>query len=593
MLTPVRTPGNGSNSGTLLDTEQEAAVGRLLNSMLFSRLLAAVMIANVLAMALCNLIQVKASHLGFIYPAVLLGCLPALLLANRKRTAMKITRPMVIWMLGMWVFLSLLRLPYSLEWLPGNQAFAQWDDNARLADLISMTLSDHYPLRHPLNQQYLFSYYYAALMPLAFLKLALPILTLKDTLFLGNAWYHFLTLFSLLEVINVLLPTRRSMWTMIYLCTVFGGLDWIADAVLKGNEWIAHHEWWQDCGLLHGNAQISSFFTGLMWTCHHFAAAYSCILAWVFVYHFQFPHNRYAKPWHVGLLLISGFHSSIFGVLPLALIAVAEHRYIRKNLFIPGISLPLLSIFLVPMSVYINRYLPTTLTMPTLEIHVFEQHLANKIISFPIWLTLVVGIELIFIPYILIFLYNKFTYKEKLFFIFSLIFLISTYFIAFPLANTYSMRGMFIPGFIFFLLFAKYAPSIPIVERITHNYRCAIVGSMIVILLSFGTFLEWMWCANMSYRSMSIVSNQTVDTVLENMLRKNFKAIARDSSTKYYVRSGDDCSPATTMFPHFRCYYYNAEKLLQIPLEEMEFWEKEFLSIDPSHGMSHTVQSSN
>lgn len=555
------------------------AVTLPLKSLLCSRLLAAILITNMLTMSLCNLFELKTITTVFIYPAFFLMTLPYLLSGKNKRTSMKITPQMVLWVFTMWMLLTLVRLPYSLEWLPGNQVFAQFDDSPRLANLIGMTLSDNYPCKNPLNQNYLLSYYYAALMPLSFLKLAIPLLTLKDVLFLGNTLYHFLILFSILEVSNLLLPSRRSIWIMIYLCTIFGGLDWLADILLRGNGLIAHHEGWHKCDLLHGNAQISSFFTGLIWAFPHFAAAHACVLAFVFLYYFIFQY-RYVKPLAIGLLLISGFHSSIFALLPMGLIGIAEHRYVRKILAQFNILLPLIVIFAVPLFLYTDRIIYTGMRFARFRISFTDIFVLDKILSFPIWVVLTSAVDLAFIPISLIFLYAKFTHKEKMYFLASLSFFLSTYIVAFAQGNNYSMRGMFVPTFIFFLLFAKYVPDLPIIKKIICSSRTAVLAIITLVLFSAGTFLEIGWCAKMTYGSMTVLGNSFGIAPPEYIISRNYRAISRDSSIKQYERSPNDClGDKIPEMPHLRCAHFNAEKLMDVPLDNMDHWEKEFLRL--------------
>jgi hypothetical protein len=549
-----------------------------LKSLLYSRILAAILIANILTMSLCNAFELKTISIVFIYPAFFLMTLPVLFSGKNKRTSMKISASMILWMFGAWAILTLLRLPYSLEWIPGNQAFVQFDDNQRLADLISMTLSANYPCKNPLNQHYLLSYYYAALVPLAFLKLAIPLLTLKDVLFLGNALYDFLILFSILEISNLLLPSRRSVWAMIYLCTAFGGLDWIAAIVFQGKGLIAHHEWWQKVSLLHGNAQISSFFTGLMWTSSHFAAAHACVLAFVFLYYFIFKY-RFVKPLSIGLLLISGFHSSVFALLPVGLIGIAEYRYVRKLLTNFKILLPLIIIFAIPLFLYTDRIIYTGMRFAKFHISITGMIVLDKILSFPIWLLLINAVELAFMPLILWFLYAKFTRKEKMYFIASLLFFLSTYFVAFAQGNNYSMRGMFIPTFVFFFLFAKYVPNLPIMERIIRSSRAIALAIITLVLFSIGTLFEIAWCAKMSYGAMSVMGDKFHIALPEHIISRNYRAIARDSSINQYERTPYDCIQEKTSRLQIPCAHFNAEKFMNVPVDSMDNWEKEFLRL--------------
>jgi hypothetical protein len=559
--------------------EIKTAVTHPLKSLLFSRILAAMLIANILTMSLCNLFELKIISLVFIYPAFLLLIMPVLASGTNKRTSMKISTNMILWMFVMWAILTMIRLPYSLEWLPGNQAFVLFDDNARLADLISMTLSDSFPLKNPLNQNYLLSYYYAALMPLAFFKLAIPLLTLKDVLFLGNALYHFLILFSLLEVSNLLLPSRKSIWIMIYLCTAFGGLDWLADIVLNGNSLIAHHEWWQKNSLMHGNAQISSVFTGLVWAYSHFTAAHACVLAFVLLYYFIFRY-QFVKPLFIGLILVSGFHSSIFALVPLALIGIVEYRYLRKILMNFKILLPLALIFVVPLFLYAGRIIHTGMKFASFRISITDMVVLDKILSFPVWFILASAIDLAFIPVLLCFLYAKFTPKEKMYFAASLLFFLSTYIAAFAQGNNYSMRGMNLPSFIFFFLFAKYVPNHPAIAKIFSKSRAIAIAAMALVLFSIGTFIEIGWCTKMSYGVMSVMGNRFGVRLPEYIIRRNYRTIARDSSSKRYDRSPDDCIQyKMPSMPHQRCTHFNAEKLMDVPIDNMDKWEKEFLRL--------------
>lgn len=104
-----------------------------------------------------------------------------------------------------------------------------------------MAAGGSYPLPRPSNQQSLLSHYYAALFPLAWCKLAIPVLTLKDCIVFGNLLYHALFLLSLLEVAPRLVRRPAAATLFVFLMTLFGGLDIFAGHLIP----FEHTEPWK------------------------------------------------------------------------------------------------------------------------------------------------------------------------------------------------------------------------------------------------------------------------------------------------------------------------------------------------------------
>jgi hypothetical protein len=272
----------------------------------FSRLLAAVLLANLSSLVILNGLSLPVGATLLIYPAAFVAAAALLFRPSARAPRMPVPRSMIWFAMIVVAMLTVPRLGYLLEWLPGNAVLAQADDYGRLAELVSMTLSDAYPLRHPSNQHYLLSHYYTALYPMAWLKLAVPWLTLKDCIVLGNLLYHGLFVFALLEMATRWLPSRRRAFLLVSLCTVMAGLDWIFQARLP----FAHDEHWGRT-VFGALREVSGFFTAYYWVFHHAAALFSLLIALLLAHTVRFRHRR-VKWLLIGLLAINALYSSVF-----------------------------------------------------------------------------------------------------------------------------------------------------------------------------------------------------------------------------------------------------------------------------------------
>lgn len=539
----------------------------LLQGLLFTRLLAAVLIANVLSLAICNVTGIDTGLLPVVFLTLTAAAWLTLRSAFVKPAPRRLTTPMVLWSGVFWLALVLPRLVYVLEWLPNNTVLLTWDDIQRTAGLISMTASEGFPLRHFANQRYLFSYYYAAMIPWASLEILLPLLTLKDVLFLGNAAYYFLILASLLEVLGRLLPTRRAIWVMLFFATVYGGLDWIAGAVLGDGPLIGHHEWWQRRLPLAGDVQVSSSFVAMFWATPHFVAFYCAVLAYAMRQYLLFK-PRIAKPVVIGLLLLSGFYSSVFAFLGVVPFLVVEWRYLIKQFTRPAVLGVLLSVFYIPLFMYTDKPGEIAFRLGSVEPMVRSgSELLDLVVSLISSIALGTLVELAMVPAILLALGSQLTRRERRYLAAAWVFHCSTYFVSFHLWNNYAMRGMLLPTFVFFVLFARNIDTLSR-ARWASAVRRPSVAACLGLLLSFGTVLEGAYTARRAILSMSLAQERLYHTSFVKDLPADYRGLARDRTVSHYDASRDE-----------PLRYYNAEKLLDIGLDAMAPAELEQLTL--------------
>ncbi len=266
----------------------------------FTTILIAVAITNFATLVIMNLLDLSVRLTAPIYLVCAIG---AWLLANRvqwRRLSIKIDRISVGLAVIILILLTIPRLTYVSEWIPGNTVAVIGDDFRRLGLLASMTLSDAYPLRHLCNGHYLLSYYYASFYPWVVVKLLVPWVTLKDTIFLGNLFYQALLLGSLVELAHLLMRNTASVRILLFFTMVFGGFDWTVAGTL-----LTDCEWWQ-ARLFHADTQITAFYTAQLIVIHHFLSFYLMLLAYVVFFYSRIAGSRRLKAWIVLLLCALG-----------------------------------------------------------------------------------------------------------------------------------------------------------------------------------------------------------------------------------------------------------------------------------------------
>ncbi len=532
---------------------------RWLSELRFTRTLAAVLLANLTALVILNAFRLRPAHLLLVYPLALGGFWWGLSKTRVRRARQEIPGWMIAWALAFAAFLTVPRLPYLLEWIPGNVVLAQADDWARLPELVSMTLSERYPLRHFANQDYLLSHYYAALYPMAFFKTLLPVITLKDAIIAGNLLYHLLLAMSLLELSFRFFTSRRSAALFFFLATLFGGFDWLFQA----QQLFSHAEFWPH-QVLGARREVSSYFTGMYWVVHHFVAFYSLVLA-VGVARWLGFRRRAVKTAVLGLLVINAFYSSVFAFLPALLLGRPELLRLLRRTWRTR-TLPLLAVvFLVPLFLYTNRVEPQTLALAPVHLGLFAQPLLEVSASFLAYVLLVSVVDLAGIPLLLGALYRRFDRRDRRYFLGAMVFLASTYCVESIGFNNYAMRGMFLPVWVFYYLLAKHAAGL------LPRLRRGVVAAL-GLVLSFGTFREW---THLSYQPLMHsywywhIRGREPPPQVTAELRPIYRDLARDRSVRFYAPSSGDLRSM---------HKYSAEKMLRgVPAEKMLEPERELL----------------
>lgn len=507
----------------------------------FVRVLTSLLAANLISLIVLNALRfpvwalVPVFGLGWAAGWLILGQ------AQIRRTPFPAPRYAVLCAIAALILLTLPRLLYLAEWLPGAAVLAQADDYGRLAELVSMTLGGRYPLPHPSNQDFLLSHYYAALFPMAWFKLVLPILTLKDAILLGNLLYHVLFLGSLLEVAPRLTRGRKSAVAFVFLMTLFGGFDILAGHFIP----FEHTENWsrQWMGRMR---EFSSFYTANYWTVHHMAGLWCILLACIYWREARFP-GRWRKPLLAGWLLVSAAACSAFVVLSLPLIAWRELWTLFRRLLRTGMIAPVAAAALIPLWLYTGR----------VESGSFQW--SPALVALPIYLMAVFAIDYAGLPLLLVFHWRNFDQAERRWFIGSLIFFASTWGLESIGYNNYSMRAGLLPGFVVMLLAARHI-AFP---------RLALAAA---VLATLTTVRE---AATMTYASLEYSNwywqarGKPIPAHVAPKLNLAYPRLARDRGVLYYQPGPADS---------FGLEKFNAEKLVRgLPLGEMHTAERELL----------------
>lgn len=529
----------------------------LLGGLCFSRALAVIALANVASLVVLNGGSLRATSLRLVYPLALAGFGLWLGRARVRAAAVPVPKGLITMALAFWAVLVSPRLLYLLEWIPGNIVLAQADDAARLAELVSMTLSGSYPLQHFANQQYLLSFYYAALYPMAFFKLAIPVLTLKDTVVLGNALYQLLILLSLVEFTHRTFPAARQARTFLFLCTFFSGLDWLFYAARP----FGHAEIWQS-DFSSSQRQISSFFTGMYWVIHHFFAFYAVVLAGLLARTLRFRRAVW-KPLLLGLLLASAFYSSPWAVIPVLFIAPRKLLWLWKRSWRTRSWLLLAGVFLAPLFLFTNRVESSSVWFAPVRYHLSSLAWLDASLSLAGYLLLVPLVEYWGIPLLLLVFYRRFSPFERRFYWGSLAFYASTFLVESVGTNNYCMRGMFLPTFVMYFLLAKHASP---------KLRPAALRVVIVLLLATGTIREWGLSLHANLAASNLywqARGKLPPADVAPYLRPPYRDLARDNRVRYY-------RPDTT--DRQSVHKYNAEKMIaDTPAGQMILIERELL----------------
>jgi hypothetical protein len=539
-----------------------------LGNLPFSRFFTAVVIANFLTLALMNLLLLPVYMAVFVY-ALSLAASVHLVAQLRVRRGRPVLDKTSVWIaLGALLLLTVPRLIYALQWLPATEVRVIGDDYAHLAELAAMTLSDAYPLRSPPSTDFLFSFYYASFYPPAVLFLALPFLTLKDALIAGNFFYHLLILFSLVEVAHLFFRRAGQIRWLVFLMTFFSGLDWIA----KPLQLTTTYEWWQK-DYFAANTQISSFYTGMYWTIHHVVGFWAIVLCAVWLFYAFTSHARaWQKALTIALLAAGAFFCSPFVVLPLPFFAVLHWRIIWRHVVRTWMFVYAAGLGTIPLFLFLHRQAESALEPSSFRVQVTGDFWLDKLISLPLFLILVPVVEFAAIPFMLLLVVRAMTRLDRWYFLMTVPFFLIIYLAAFSNTGNLSMRGMFLPTFVLFYLFAKYSPALAaVMGGLRHNElrwaRLATI-SLFVLATSVGAFKMGGAMLRIGWLNTT-VPYQLAGVSPPKELTYPYRDLIFDRSIKTYAPGDADRKGRAK---------YNVEKLMEgVPLADMSLWERELM----------------
>ncbi len=416
-----------------------------------SRCLAGIACANTLSFSLANLLSLPVALTPLLYLLCLFAGLALFKPLHIRRNIRETTPGLYLLALGFALAVALPRAVYPTEWWSSQSVDAVFDDYARLAELVAMTLSDSYPLQHPASDKLLLSFYYAAFFPTAVLKLLLGSMTLKDCLFITSALYAGLATLSLLEISLRIGKGRWGPFILLLCCCWFGGLDWLTGSLMPI---ASHSEWWAQ-QLFDRPSQIAALPTTANWAIHHWLGFYLPVLAWIFWRECR-AWYAWQKPVIVPLLLLSGLFHSPFGFLPVVVMGLPWVLILIRRYATRWSTLSLLLLALAPLPVFMGRLPGNTLQIKLPLLVDMEANGQGYVLSGLVYLAALPLIDLAALPFLLLLVWRHFSALEKYLAASAVLFFVSTLFLFMPLFNNYSMRGMLLPSFICFTLLSRH-----------------------------------------------------------------------------------------------------------------------------------------
>jgi hypothetical protein len=540
----------------------------------FTTILIAVAIANFATLVITYLLR---APVHWTVPIYLVCAVGGWLLAKRvqwRRLSIKIDRISVGLAVITLILLTIPRLSYVAEWIPGNNVFIIGDDVGRLGQMASMTLSDAYPLRHQCNANYLLSYYYAALYPWAVFKLLVPWVTLKDTIFLGNLFYHVLILGSFVELAHLLMRNTASVRILMFLVTLFGGLDWTLAGSL-----LTDCELWQ-CWLFHGFTQVTSFFVAQLIVIQHFVSFYALLVAYVVFFHSRIAGGHRLKALIVLLLCAAAFYTSPFPPLSAPFLAAIHYRVILRRLVLTW-AMPIVALAsLIPLSLFMGRLSDQGPCACTFRVAATGNYLVDRLLGAPVFFLLVPIIEFGGVPLVLFFIFRRLGRTMRAYLLGSTAFYALTFFVAFKSSDNLQWRGMFLPTFTVYAIFAYYYGrhyQAVLASRFRRTLQVTITLMAIAGTLGFLQVVAFQWGIAMYYSSLPYrFLRFDPPPRIQVLQRIRSRELARDRSVTHFQYRPEYGN---------REFLYCTEKLLDgVELRDMDRWEREELRM-PKRGL--------
>ena len=505
----------------------------------YSFSLAAILAGNLLCLGLMNALRLPVGWTAWVWPGAVLACWRMLRPDKLRRAPFAMPRA-AWWLCGAaLILLTVPRLTYVAEWLPGTAVLAQADDYGRLAELVSMTQSARYPLEHPGNQDLLLSHYYAALYPMAWIKTALPFLTLKDSIVLGNLLYHLLMLGALLECAPRLVRRRRGALLLVFLMTLFGGFDILMGSAIP----FEHTEHWARSHMGRPR-ELSSMYTAMYWTVHHAAALWASVLAYVLVKAVRYG-ARWRKPLACGWLLAAAGASSAFVALTVPLVAWKELWALARRL----LKLPWVLAACAGAS-----WAPLWLVMKRVDAHGWRWNPPEWNIA--VYVAAVCAIDLAGIPLWLSAQWQRLTGEERRWLIGFAVFAALTWGLESAGYNNFMMRGGLVPAACLMVAVARHA--------VPRWLAVVFLATAVTTVRESATLTYWgLENSNWYWQARGLAVPEHV----QQRLRAAYPRVARDARGRYYQPDAGDRRGMDK---------YNAERMVRgLKVEEMAGAERE------------------
>jgi hypothetical protein len=165
---------------------------------------------------------------------------------------------------------------------------------------------------------------------------------------------------------------------------------------------------------------------------------------------------------------------------------------------------------------------------------------------------------------------------DRRYYLMAALYFLLTYFVAFAGLNNLSMRGMFLPSFVFCFLFAKYSPwlAVPRKERdlqevpTSRKWLPGVAAALFVLITSIGAFKMAGAMLQVGWLNTSVPYDQAGKQRPQE-LTYPYRDLVFDHTIDNYLPTAADRKGRTK---------YNTEKLIEgMTVAEMAPWERELL----------------
>jgi hypothetical protein len=279
------------------------------------------------------------------------------------------------------------------------------------------------------------------------------------------------------------------------------------------------------------------------------------------------------------LLAAGAFYCSPFSVLALPFFAALHWRLIWRRIVRTWMFAYAAVLGTIPLFLFLHRQAESALEPSTFRLQVTGEFWLDKLISLPVWLLFVPLVEFAGIPFLLLLVVRRMTPLDRRYFAMTVPFFLLTYVVAFSNTGNFSMRGMFLPTFVLFYLFAKYSPALaarlgfredPLPGRPPSGKPLLqyAATALFVIATSVGAFKMGGAMLRIGWLNTSAPYRLSGEP-LPKELTYPYRDLVFDRSVTTYTPNDADRKGRAK---------YNVEKLMDgLPVADMSLWERELM----------------